>query len=135
MITEAVRGNGAILINRKAQRFVNEITTRDKAAAAILAQEGGSAFLIFDDSVRKSLKKIEGYIHLHFVVEGQSVAELAQKLEVSAPELEKTLATYNQYQNAGKDEQFKRPNLPRALNSLPIMPLKSPRPFTTPWVA
>ncbi len=119
MITEAVRGNGAILINRKAQRFVNEITTRDKAAAAILAQEGGSAFLIFDNSVRKSLKKIEGYIHLHFVVEGQSVAELAQKLEVSAPELEKTLATYNQYQHAGKDEQFKRPNLPRALNQPP----------------
>lgn len=47
MVTEAVRGNGAILVNRSAQRFVNEITTRDKAAAAILAQKGGSAFFDF----------------------------------------------------------------------------------------
>ncbi len=30
MVTEAVRGNGAILVNREGDRFVNEITTRDK---------------------------------------------------------------------------------------------------------
>ena len=119
MVTEAVRGNGAILVNRDGKRFVNEITTRDKAAAAILAQKNGSAFLIFDDSVRKSLKKIEGYIYLHFVLEGQTVTELAQKLEVPAAELEKTLATYNQYQKTGKDGHFERPNLPRALSQPP----------------
>ncbi|PLX91821.1 MAG: flavocytochrome c [Desulfuromonas sp.] len=120
MITEAVRGNGAILINRDGQRFVNEITTRDKAAAAILAQKGGSAYLIFDHSVRKSLKKIEGYINLHFVREGQSAAELAVAIGVPAAELEKTLASYNRFKKAGKDEQFGRPNLPRELALAPF---------------
>lgn len=119
MITEAVRGNGAILVNRASQRFVNEITTRDKAAAAILAQQGGSAFLVFDHSVRTSLKKIEGYINLHFVLEGQTVAELADKVGIPAAELEKTVTAYNRYQQAGKDEQFQRPNLPRALSQAP----------------
>ena len=119
MVTEAVRGNGAILINREGQRFVNEITTRDKAAAAILAQTGGSAYLLFDDSVRKSLKKIENYIHLHFVIEGRTPADLARQLDIPAAALEKTLANYNNSRKAGKDEQFARQNMPRELSTAP----------------
>ncbi len=119
MVTEAVRGNGAILVNREGVRFINEITTRDKASAAILAQKGASAYLIFDDSVRRSLKKIEGYIHLHFVLEGNSVAELAAKIPVPAAALEQTLTTYNQSVEAKKDAAFQRPNLPRKLATAP----------------
>ncbi len=119
MVTEAVRGNGAILINRDGVRFINEITTRDKASAAILAQKGKSAYLIFDDSVRKSLKKIEGYIHLHFVLEGNTVAELAAKIPVPAKALEQTLATYNNFVDAKQDSAFQRPNLPRKLATGP----------------
>ena len=32
LITETVRGNGAILVNREGKRFVNEVTTRDAAS-------------------------------------------------------------------------------------------------------
>ncbi len=120
MVTEAVRGNGAILVNRDGVRFINEITTRDKASAAILAQKGKSAYLIFDDSVRKSLKKIEGYIHLHFVLEGNSIAELAAKIPVPAAALEQTLTTYNAAVAEKEDAQFKRPNLPRKLATAPF---------------
>jgi len=120
MVTEAVRGNGAILVNRDGVRFINEITTRDKASAAILNQKGKSAYLIFDDSVRKSLKKIEGYINLHFVLEGSSVAELANKIPVPAVALEQTLATYNGFVDAKKDSAFERPNLPRKLATPPF---------------
>ena len=119
MVTEAVRGNGAILVNREGKRFVNEITTRDKASAAILAQKGESAYLMFDDSVRKSLSKIEGYIHLHIVNEGKTIAELAKKLDMPAQELETTVTAYNGFVKAGKDAQFERPNLPRELATGP----------------
>lgn len=37
LITEAVRGEGAILVNSKGERFVNELETRDKVSAAINA--------------------------------------------------------------------------------------------------
>ena len=119
MVTEAVRGNGAILINREGNRFVNEITTRDKASAAILAQKGASAYLVFDDSVRKSLSKIEGYVHLHIVEEGATLADLAKEMGVPAKNLEASVAAYNKSVKAGKDEQFARPNMPRELNHGP----------------
>ena len=119
MVTEAVRGNGAILVNRDGQRFVNEITTRDKASAAILAQKGQSAYLLFDDSVRKSLSKIEGYVHLHIVNEGETLAQLAKVLNMPVSALETTVNDYNGFVNAGKDSQFERSNLPRALATGP----------------
>ncbi|MCF1428547.1 MAG: flavocytochrome c [Shewanella sp.] len=119
MVTEAVRGNGAILINREGHRFVNEITTRDKASAAILAQKGASAYLVFDDSVRKSLSKIEGYVHLHIVEEGKTLADLAKEMGVPAKNLEAAVASYNKFVKSGKDEQYGRPNMPRELNHGP----------------
>ena len=47
MITEAVRGEGAILINREGKRFVSELETRDVVSKAELEQTGKSAFLVF----------------------------------------------------------------------------------------
>ncbi|TKB58702.1 flavocytochrome c [Ferrimonas aestuarii] len=116
MVTEAVRGNGAILVNREGKRFVNEITTRDKAAAAILKQTGGTAFLVFDDSVRKSLKKIEKYIGLGVVPSNASAVELGKVMGIDGNNLKATIAHYNDMVAAGKDSDFERPQLPRALN-------------------
>lgn len=119
LVTEAVRGNGAILVNRKGERFVNEITTRDKAAAAILAQPGGSAYLVFDDSVRRSLSKIESFVHLGIVEQGRTLSELAQTLSVPAAALTRTVTDYNNMVGAGSDTLYQRPDLPRALASAP----------------
>ncbi|MBY5991503.1 flavocytochrome c [Ferrimonas balearica] len=116
MVTEAVRGNGAILVNRDGKRFVNEITTRDKASAAILEQEGKTAFLIFDDSVRHSLKKIERYIELGVVPTNASLKALGEAQGIDGAELEKTVARYNEFVASGQDADFARPNLPRSLN-------------------
>lgn len=117
LITEAVRGNGAILVNHEGKRFVNELTTRDKASAAILAQTGKSAYLIFDEGIRKSLKQIDGYFHLKLVQEGASVKELAAAIKVPAETLEATLAAYNSAFEAKIDADFKRADLPRALRT------------------
>lgn len=124
MITEAVRGNGAIVVNRDGNRFMNEITTRDKASAAILQQKGESAYLVFDDSIRKSLKAIEGYVHLNIVKEGKTIEELAKQLDVPAAELAKTVTSYNGFVKSGKDTQFERPNLPREIATAPFYALE-----------
>ena len=120
LITEAVRGNGAILVNREGKRFVNELTTRDAASAAVLRQSGGSAFLIFDTPLRKSLKQIEGYYHLELVREGATPAALAAAIGCNP----KTLDTYNGYQAAGNDAEFKRADMPRALKTGPFAALE-----------
>ena len=56
MITEAVRGEGAILVNRDGKRFIDELETRDVVSKAILEQKGKSAFLVFDEGIRTKLK-------------------------------------------------------------------------------
>ena len=108
LITEAVRGNGAILVNHESKRFCNEMDTRDVVSAAILAQTQGEAFLIFDQGVRKSLASIETYANQHLLKEGATVAELAQAIGVPAADLEATLNRYNTYQKEGVDKDFGR---------------------------
>jgi len=112
LITEAVRGNGAILVNREGKRFVNELTTRDAASAAILKQTGKSAFLVFDEGIRRSLKQIEGYFHLSLVREGNTPAELAAKIGCPPDALAATLEAYNNAVASKNDAEFKRPDMP-----------------------
>ena len=117
LITEAVRGNGAILINRNGKRFVNELTTRDKASQATLAQPGGSAFLVFDSVIHKSLKQIDGYFELGLVLEGATLPELAKAMGVPGDTLAQSIETYNGFFDAKKDGEFGRADLPRALRT------------------
>lgn len=117
LITEAVRGNGAILINQQGKRFVNELTTRDKASEAILNQPGKMAYMVFDEGIRKSLKQIDGYFHLDLVKEGETVAALAQAMGVPAEALVQSIESYNKAVETKNDAEFKRPDLPRALKT------------------
>ena len=117
LITEAVRGNGAILVNHEGKRFVNELTTRDKASAAILEQNGKSAFLVFDEEIRKSLKQIDGYFHLDLVKEGATIQELAAAVKMPPEALEATIAAYNKAFDDKNDAEFKRPDIPRPLRT------------------
>lgn len=122
MITEAVRGNGAIMVNREGKRFGNEMATRDVMSADVLAQTGKTAYLLFDQSVRESLKAIEGYAKQGLLTEGATPAELAGKLGMDAAALEATVATYNGYQKSGSgDPDFgrKASEMPRALEKGP----------------
>lgn len=108
MITEAVRGNGAILVNREGNRFVNEMETRDVVSAAVLDQEGGTAFLVFDDQVRESLKAIEGYIEKGLVTEG-TAEEVAEALGMNTENFVASIEKFNEGVAAG--DEFGRENL------------------------
>ena len=108
LITEAVRGNGAILVNHHGQRFVNEMETRDVVSAAILAQPSEEAFLIFDQAVRQSLSSIETYANQHLMTEGADAASLAEKTGLPPNALTATLARYTAFCQAGTDEDFGR---------------------------
>ncbi len=121
MITEAVRGNGAIMVNRGGRRFNNEMATRDVMSNAILEQEGKTAYLVFDQGIRESLKAIEGYAKQGLLTEGASLAELASKLGMPSGALEETVANYNAYQSSGTDPDFSRPagDMPRGLVKAP----------------
>ena len=108
MITEAVRGNGAILVNREGKRFVQELSTRDVVSEATLKQSGKTAFLLFDQGVRDSLKAIDGYAKKGLLTEAQTIADLAKALSIPAENLENTVSAYNHFADEGKDPDFAR---------------------------
>lgn len=120
MITEAVRGEGAILVNREGKRFVSELETRDVVSKAELEQTGKSAFLVFDQEVREKLGAINGYVRKGFTVEGATLEELAGKIGVDAKGLVDTMAKYNGYVKAGEDKDFGKTALPRELIKAPF---------------
>ena len=121
MITEAVRGNGAIMVNREGKRFNNEMATRDVMSAAILNQTGKTSYLLFDQGVRDSLKAIEGYASQGLLTQADTLAGLAEKLGMPAANLEATVASYNKIQTSGNDTEFGRAasDMPRAIATAP----------------
>lgn len=108
MITEGVRGDGAILVNRDAKRFINELETRDVVSKAILAQEGKTAFLIFDEQVVEQAKAIQKYKDAGLLTEANSLKELAEKLKINEETLEETVNTYNEYYKNQEEPEFSR---------------------------
>lgn len=108
MITEGVRGEGAILVNKEGKRFINELETRDVVSKAILNQNGKTAFLVFDTTVVENLAAIKKYKDGGLLTEASSLKELAEKIGVNAAEFEKTINTYNGYFKAKNDKEFGR---------------------------
>ncbi len=108
LISESVRGSGAILINNDGKRFVNEMRTRDQVSAEVLKQQIKNAYVVFDDQIRQDMGLIEGYIKLGLVMEANSLDELAKKMNVSAKNLNDSIARYNMFIKNKKDEDFGR---------------------------
>lgn len=108
LITEGVRGDGAILVNQSGKRFTNELLTRDAVSAAELEQEGAFAYVIFDQHLRDNLKAIEKYVSTGIVTEGATIEELAENIGVDPATLAETLNTWNAAVAAQKDEEFGR---------------------------
>jgi fumarate reductase flavoprotein subunit len=104
------------MVNREGKRFVDELTTRDLASAAILDQTGKTAFLIFDGNVRKRLKSLEGYFHLGLAKEAPTPEALAQVLGIDPATFATTISNYNKYQQNKEDPEFKRSNMALPLN-------------------
>lgn len=108
LITESVRGDGAILVNQDGKRFTDELLTRDVVSAAELEQPGSYAYIIFDQRLREGLKATEKYISTGITVEGETIEDLAEKIDVDPKTLAKTLNNWNKYVADKKDPDFGR---------------------------
>ncbi|WP_283621115.1 flavocytochrome c [Limosilactobacillus avium] len=108
LIGEAVRGEGAILVNAQGERFVNELNTRKIVSNAITALPEHSAYLIFDQGIRDRAKAIEFYDKTGLVVHGDTIEDLAQNLNMDPATLKATVNTWNQAVTNHDDEQFHR---------------------------
>ncbi|KRL92599.1 flavocytochrome c [Limosilactobacillus equigenerosi] len=108
LIGEAVRGEGAILVNAQGQRFVNELNTRKIVSNAITALPEHSAYLIFDQGIRDRAKAIEFYDKTGLVEHGDTVEDLAKTLNMDPATLQETVDTWNTAVKNHDDQAFNR---------------------------
>ena len=108
LIGEAVRGEGAILVNNQGARFVNELDTRKNVTAAIDQLGGTGAYLIFDRGIRDRVKAVEFYDHIGLVKTGADLETLATETGLDAAMLKQTVADWNQAVANHNDAAFNR---------------------------
>lgn len=108
LISESIRGGGAILVSQEGKRFVNELDTRDKVSADIIKLPEHYSYILFDQQVRDENKAVEEYVSNDLVVQADSIAELANKLSIDINNLSKTIERYNQFVINKQDEDFGR---------------------------
>ncbi|WP_172195846.1 flavocytochrome c [Saccharibacillus qingshengii] len=108
LIGEAVRGEGAILVDKGALRFVNEMDTRDHVTAAITKLDNREAYLIFESGVKSRAKAIEQYEKMGLVQSGETIEALAAETGLPAEALQSTLETWNNSITAKQDKAFGR---------------------------
>jgi len=108
LISESLRGGGAVLVSQAGRRFCNELDTRDKVSAAIIALPEHYAYIIFDAQIRDENKATEQYISAGLAVAADSVSELAAKIGMNAGTLAQSLEIYNAAVEKGEDSAFHR---------------------------
>ena len=108
LIGEAVRGEGAILVDNQGARFVNELDTRKNVTAAIDQLGGTGAYLIFDRGIRDRVKAVEFYDHIGLVKTGTDLETLATATGLDAATLKQTVADWNQAVANHNDAAFNR---------------------------
>ena len=124
LITEGLRGDGAILVNAEGKRFYDEVSTRDKVSAAIIAQPDKSAWLVVDQSMVDKSAVIAGYIKSGYTVTGATYEELAKAMGVDEATFVSTMNTWNQAVEAKTDAEFNRTSFANPLTAAPYYAIK-----------
>lgn len=124
LITEGLRGDGAILINEEGQRFIDEVGTRDVVSAAEIAQTGSYSWLVVDQAMADASSVIQGYIKKGYTVTGSTYEELGKAMGVDAAAFAETMEKWNGYVEAKNDPDFGRTSFANPLNAAPYYAVK-----------
>ena len=124
LITEGLRGDGAILINEEGQRFIDEVGTRDVVSAAEIAQTGSYSWLVVDQAMVDASSVIQGYIKKGYTVTGETYEELGKAMGVDEAAFAETMNTWNGYVDAKNDPDFGRTSFANKLDTAPYYAIK-----------
>ena len=131
---------GLLAVNKSGRRFVNEADSYHDFVAAMLRSNASAAsatpaFLICDRSfirdfgiglVHPGTKNLNDFLQTNYLIEGETIAELAQKISVDGDQLAETVERYSRYAETGVDEDFGRGS--SELNRFNGDPLTRPNP-------
>ena len=124
LITEGLRGDGALLVNAEGKRFTDEVGTRDVVSAAEIAQPGSYSWLVVDQAMVDASSVIAGYITKGLTVSGEDYAALAEAMGVDAETFTATMEAWNACVESKTDEEFGRTSFANPLNTAPYYAIK-----------
>ena len=124
LITEGLRGDGAILVNAEGKRFTDEVGTRDVVSAAEIAQTGSYSWLVVDQAMVDASSVIAGYITKGLTVTGEDYAALAEAMGVDAEAFTATMEAWNACVESKTDEEFGRTSFANPLDTAPYYAIK-----------
>ena len=124
LITEGLRGDGAVLINAEGKRFIDEVGTRDVVSAAEIAQTGSYSWLVVDQAMADASSVIQGYIKKGYTVTGETYEELGKAMGVDEAAFAETMNTWNGYVEAKNDPDFGRTSFADKLDTAPYYAIK-----------
>ena len=124
LITEGLRGDGAVLINAEGKRFIDEVGTRDVVSAAEIAQTGSYSWLVVDQAMADASSVIQGYIKKGYTVTGETYEELGKAMGVDETAFAETMNTWNGYVEAKNDPNFGRTSFANKLDTAPYYAIK-----------
>ncbi|MGZ9586794.1 flavocytochrome c [Paenibacillus marinisediminis] len=108
------RFDGAILINQGGNRFVEELERRDVISKAILAQEGGYAYQLWNQDLEEISKTIaahpdeyEQLVKDGLLYKADTIEDAAKHFNIDPAKLQATVDKVNEYAKTGKDLDFK----------------------------
>lgn len=127
VLPQSLRLEGAILVNEKGERFVNELASPEAISAAIIRQPGGRAWLLVDQKMVNSHRVVEDVVD--FGLAGplpgcRDFSELARTVGADPAALRRTIDRYREMRRKGRDEDFARPTMASALDEGPVYAIR-----------
>lgn len=124
LITEGLRGDGAILVNTEGKRFIDEVLARDVVSKAEIEQPNSFAYLIIDQKMVDESLLIQGYIAKGYSFKGDSYEALAKEINIPADAFTKTMNDWNGYVKDRNDPEFGRTSFINPLDKAPFYAIK-----------
>lgn len=105
----AARAEGGIMVNADGKRFCNDYyPDYTQLSKWMMAQPGGYAYILIDNSAMKKSKRLQGFREKGFFLEAPTIEALAKKMGVLPQNLIETVKKYASFVKEGKDTEFGR---------------------------
>ncbi|NVF11582.1 flavocytochrome c [Anaerococcus sp. AGMB00486] len=118
LISESLRGDGAILLNKEGTRFTDEMGTRDAVSSAINEQTDKTAWLVVDQKMYDESNVIKGYADRNLLTKVEDVKALADFIGTDEKNVKESLEKWSNSVDNKEDGEFNRKNLDKIKSNL-----------------